>query len=85
MNDRALFQAAVDRRDYAALQLSITDLSKKDAVTHLHGLFPHKARAWFVRNLPFLVSLDPLQLGEILGHSDPTARKAISNVMRCAA
>ena len=85
MNNCAQFQDAVDRRDYAALQLSISDLSKKDAVNHLHQLFPHKARAWFVRNLPFLVSLDPLHLGKILDYSDPTADRAIRNVLSAAA
>lgn len=85
MNNCALFQEAVDRRDYAALQLSIADMTKKDAVDHLHELFPHRDRAWFVRNFAYIVALDPLQLGEILGHSDPTANKAIRRVMRAAA
>ena len=85
MTERALFQAAVDRRDYAALQDSIAGMSKKDAVAHLHDLFPHKAVAWFTRNLAYLTSLDPMNLGEILGHSDPTANKAVRNVMRAAA
>ena len=60
-------------------------MSKKDAVAHLHRLFPHKAPAWFTRNLRYLVALDPINLGEILGHSDPTARKAVRNVMAAAA
>ena len=85
MDNCALFQEAIDRRDYAALQQSLTGMTKKDAVTHLHELFPHKAAAWFTRNFPYLIALDPLQLGEILGHSDPTANKAIRNVMRAAA
>lgn len=84
MHSCALFQDAVDRRDYAALQLWVSDMSKKDAVAYLHSLFPHKAPAWFTRNFSYLVSLDPLQLGEILGHSDPTANKAIRRVMAAA-
>lgn len=82
MQDSPLFQEACARRDYAALQDSIRDLSKKDAVAHLHQLFPHKAAAWFTRNLGYLMTLDPLNLGEILGHSDPTANEAIRNVMK---
>ena len=81
MHNCALFQEAVDRRDYAALQQSIAGMTKKDAVNHLHELFPHKAPAWFTRNFAYIVSLDPIQLGDILGHSDPTANKAIPRVM----
>jgi len=84
VNNCALFQEAVDRRDYAALQASVAGMSKKDAVAHLHSLFPHKAPAWFTRNFVYLMSLDPTNLGEILGHSDPTANKAVRNVMRAA-
>ena len=76
------FTAALERRDYALLQDAIRDLSKKDALDHLTNLFPHKARQWFARNLGYLMQLDPLHLGEILGHSDPTANKAIRNVMK---
>lgn len=57
-------------------------MTKKDAVTHLHELFPHKAKAWFVRNLPHIVQLDPRGLSRLLGHSDPTADKAIRNAMK---
>ena len=85
MDNCALFQAAVDRRDYAALQDSVAGMTKKDAVAHLHHLFPHKAKAWFTRNFGYLMTLDPINLGEILGHSDPTANKAIRNVMSAAA
>lgn len=85
MYSHAHFQDAVDRRDYAALQDAVRDLSKKDAVDHLTALFPHKARQWFARNLGYLMDLDPYKLGEYLQHSDPTARKAIRNVMKEAA
>ncbi|AYR00925.1 hypothetical protein PP636_gp48 [Arthrobacter phage Hestia] len=85
MHNHALFQDAVDRRDYAALQESVAGMTKKDAVAHLHSLFPHKAPAWFTRNLVYLMSLDPINLGEILGYSDPTANKAIRNVMKADA
>lgn len=84
MHNHAQFQQAVDKRDYAALQDSIRHLSKKDALDHLTDLFPHKARQWFSRNLGYLMDLDPHMLGEILQHSDPTARKAINRVMAMA-
>lgn len=67
-------------QDYALLQEALVGLSKKDAVEHLHHLFPHKAERWFCRNLQHLMSLDPLGLSRILGHSDPTANKAIRNI-----
>lgn len=70
---------------YALLQEALTGLSKKEAVEHLHYLFPHKEERWFSRNLPYLMALDPLGLYEILGHSDPTANKAIREVMKKAA
>jgi flagellar motility protein MotE (MotC chaperone) len=81
----ALFQAAVERQDYAALQSSVAGMTKKDAVAHLHNLFPHKAKAWFTRYFNHLMSLDPINLGEILGHGDPTANKAVRNVMNAMA
>lgn len=82
MQDYALFEEAVSRRDYAALQESIRHLSKKDALDHLENLFPHKARKWFERNLGFIMALDPEHLGELLDYNDPTPRKAIRNVER---
>lgn len=82
MHSSVDFQDACERRDYALLQDSISTMSKKEAIAHLHGLFPHKAKAWFTRNLPHIVQLDPRGLSRLLGHSDPTADKAIRNVMK---
>lgn len=67
---------------YALLQEEIKDMSKKDAVDHLHEQFPHKAREWFRRNLGYLMALDPKGLSEVIGYSDPTANKAIRHVMK---
>jgi hypothetical protein len=83
--NHAQFQEAVDSQDYASLQDSIRDLPKKDALDHLTELFPHKARQWFNRNLGYLMQLDPIGLSRILGHSDPTADKAIRNIERSTA
>lgn len=69
-------------QDYALLQDALTGMSKKDAVEHLHFLFPHKVERWFSRNLSHIMTLDPLGLSRILGHSDPTADKAIRNIER---
>lgn len=85
MDDYALFQEALEGRDYVLLQESLDGMTKKDAVEHLHSLFPHKEERWFGRNLPYLMDLDPLGLSRILGHSDPTANKAIRNIERSAA
>ena len=71
--------------EYAFLMNTITYMSRKDAVDALVKRWPHKARAWFNRNLAYLVQLDPLQLGDLLNHSDPTANRAIRNAERCAA
>jgi hypothetical protein len=72
-------------QSYALLQEALEGMSKKDAVEHLHNLFPHRAERWFSRNFHYLMALDPLGLSEILGHSDPTANKAVRNVMKEAA
>ena len=84
MNDAAQFQDACDRQDYAPLQESISHMSKRDAVDHLCNLFPHKARAWHTRNLPYLTALDPIQLHDVLDYNDPTPREAIRNLERKA-
>lgn len=84
MNDAAQFQDACDRQDYPALQKSIAHMSKRDAVDHLHQTYPHKAKAWFTRNLPYLTALDPIQLNDALGYADPTPREAIRNLERKA-
>lgn len=71
-------------QDYALLQEALIGMPKKEAVEHLHYLFPHKAERWFSRNLGHIMTLDPLGLSKILGHSDPTADKAIRNIERAA-
>lgn len=72
-------------QDYAYLQEAIAPLSKRDAVEHLHHLFPHRTKTWFNRNLHYIMALDPEQLGELLPHRDPTARDAVRNVMASVA
>ena len=70
---------------YALLQESLEGMDKKSAVDHLHNLFPHQSKSYFNRNYLHLVTLDPIGLSRILGHSDPTADKAIRNVERSTA
>lgn len=82
MSTTLSFEAAVARRDYALLQSAVRDMSKRDAVDHLHNLFPHLARQWVNRNLSYLMALDPERLASVLSHGDPTGEAAVRNVMR---
>jgi hypothetical protein len=70
---------------HALLQEALAGLDKKSAVEHLHNLFPHQSKSYFNRNYIHILTLDPDSLSRILGHSDPTADKAIRNVMKEAA
>ena len=70
---------------YALLQESLEGMDKKSAVAHLHNLFPHQSISYFDRNYLHIITLDPIGLSRILGHSDPTADKAIRNIERSAA
>jgi hypothetical protein len=70
---------------YALLQEALEGMDKKSAVAHLLHLFPDKSKSYFDRNYQYLMALDPLGLSRILGHSDPTANKAIREVMKKAA
>jgi hypothetical protein len=70
---------------HALLQEALAGLDKKSAVEHLHNLFPHQSKSYFNRNYLHILTLDPLGLSRILGHSDPTADTAIRNVERNAA
>ena len=70
---------------HALLQEALAGLDKKSAVDHLHHLFPHKSKSYFNRNYTHILTLDPLGLSRILGHSDPTADEAIRNIERNAA
>lgn len=72
-------------QDYALLQEAIAPMSKKEAVQHLRFLFPHLTGSWLTRNFAHLMGLDPDGLHELLVYNDPTARKAINNVMAVAA
>ena len=74
----ARFEAARVRRDYPALQAAIRDLSKRDAVAHLHQLLPHRSERWYSRNLDALVRLDPDHFWRAL-HADPTGEAAVRN------
>ena len=75
------FTAACQRRDFASLQDAIRDLSKRDAVDHLHSLFPQHTRSWMERNLPYLMALDPDDFWGI-AYPDPTGEDAVWNVMK---
>ena len=70
---------------HALLQEELAGLDKKSAVTYLHDHYPHKSKSFFDRNYLHILTLDPLGLSRILGHSDPTADKAIRNIERNAA
>lgn len=81
MSTSLSFDEAVARRDYALLQEAVRDMTKRDAVDHLHSLFPAKARQWLNRNLPYLMALDPEGLRSALGYSDPTGEAAVRRAM----
>jgi len=70
---------------HALLQEALEGLDKKSAVDHLHYLFPQRSKSFFNRNYLHILTLDPLGLSRILGHSDPTADTAIRNIERSAA
>ena len=70
---------------HALLQEALEGLDKKSAVDHLHYLFPQNSKSFFNRNYLHILTLDPLGLSRILGHSDPTADTAIRNIERNAA
>lgn len=84
MSTTVPFQEAVARRDYALLQDAVRDMSKRDAIDHLHLLFPHKARQWLNRNLPYLMALDPDGLQGVLTYSDPTGNTAVRGILATA-
>lgn len=67
---------------HALLQEALEGLDKKSAVDHLHNLFPQNSKSFFNRNYLHILTLDPLGLSRILGHSDPTADTAIRNIER---
>ena len=69
---------------YALLQEALEGMDKKSAVEHLSHLFPHNSKSFFNRNYLHILTLDPLGLSRVLGHSDPTADQAIRNVERQA-
>ena len=71
--------------NYALLQAEVRGMDKKTAVAYLHETHPHKSKSFFDRYYTHLMDLDPLGLSRILGHSDPTANKAIRNIERSAA
>ncbi len=80
VNDR--FQAACRSERVDSLQGILETLSKRDAISLLHGEFPHKSKSWFERNLRYLTSMDSTGLYSLFGHKDPTARSAIRNLSR---
>lgn len=71
--------------NYALLLADISGMDKKTAVDHLYTTHSHLTKSWLNRNYQYLVALDPMGLSKILGHSDPTANKAINNIMKEAA
>lgn len=68
--------------EYTFLIHTVSFFTRRDAVAALHERWSHKTKTWFNRNLDWLVEIDPFQLGEIIGHSDPTANEAIRKVMQ---
>lgn len=68
--------------NYALLQAELSGMDKKNAVLRLQELHPHKSKSFFDRNYHHLMALDPRQLHDALGHSDPTANRAIRNAMK---
>lgn len=84
MDTPTSFQEACERRRFDLLQDSCRDLSKRDAVDHLHRLFPHKARAWLVRNFAHLMSLTAEDFQQAM-HADPTGDEACRRAMGVAA
>ena len=70
---------------HALLQEALAGLDKKSAVDYLHDHYPHQSKSYFNRNYLHILTLDPLGLSRILGHSDPTAEEAIRNLERNAA
>lgn len=72
-------------QNYALLLDEISGMDKKTAVDHLHETHPHLNKSWFNRNYLYITALDPMGLSRILTHSDPTANKAINNLMKEAA
>lgn len=68
--------------NYAQLQADVHGLDKKSAVDYLHETHPHKSKSFFNRYYNHLMALDPLGLYRFIGHSDPTATKAINNIMK---
>lgn len=71
--------------NYALLLDQISGMDKKTAVDHLHETHPHLTKSWFNRNYQYITALDPAGLSRILNHSDPTANKAVNNIMKAAA
>lgn len=68
--------------NYAQLQADVHGMDKKNAVAYLHETHPHKSKSFFDRYYNHLMALDPLGLSRILTFSNPTADKAIRNVMK---
>ena len=76
----AAFEEACARWDYALLQEALAPMSKRDAVDHLAGLFPHRTRSWHRRNFERLMHLTPDQLGRVLTYADPTGETATRHI-----
>lgn len=73
-------------QDVADLQSDVkAQRTKRAAVDHLAEHYPHLNRAFLVRNLTRLVSIDPAQLVRFLGYPDPVGEEAVRNVLREAA
>ena len=75
------FEEACARRDFGLLQEAIRGMTKRDAVDHLHSLFPHKTREWLRRKFPYLMAMEPDDFRRALGYADPTGEDAVRHVM----
>lgn len=73
-------------QDVADLQSDVkAQRTKRAAVDHLAEHYPHLNRAFIVRNLAYLVSIDPEELIRVLGYPDPVGEQATTNALRRAA
>lgn len=73
---------AVDLNAILAIQKKCRGLCPKDARAVLVEAFPKRSDSFFKRKLPEILSLSPEAFLRVVGHPDPTALKAINNIMR---
>jgi len=75
-------QAQLD--EIAVLQQECSQVPPKVARQILMANYPQRPESFFKRNLRLILTLDPDQLIQILGHKDPTGETAVNNVLEGA-